>query len=114
MSRWTDAQIDAAWLAADPIPFSPDRQTNGWRMKREEYGKFTECGWHVGHIFAERLGGSDAPWNLRAQHWYDNCREGGHIGNAMSVARQYSNPQPRNAMADAFVGWPVPPYARRG
>jgi 5-methylcytosine-specific restriction endonuclease McrA len=41
---------------------------DGRLISRYEYGKRSTLGWEIDHIIPIYLGGSDAPWNLRARH----------------------------------------------
>jgi hypothetical protein len=41
---------------------------DGRLISRYEHGKRSTLGWEIDHIIPVYLGGSDAPWNLRARH----------------------------------------------
>ena len=60
---------------------------DGRLISKYEYGKSSTLGWKIDHIIPIFLGGSDAPWNLRARH-HSNRAAAGVVGTA---ARKVGN-----------------------
>ena len=82
-SKWSDeTRKRFAWDNAT-IEFGTLFRTDcdGRRMRWEEYGKYSEYGWHIDHVTRTTLGGHDRPWNWRARHWYGIYIAGGLSGN---------------------------------
>ena len=138
MSRYSFQQKWHAYTKAEAIPGSDDRiDCDGRRIRWSEYGeRASQFGWEVDHFPVPQCdNGPDELWNLRARHCTGNAMAGGLLGafrrdepkgilggafetqqrNAMAIAREYSNPQPRNAMANALMMDlpPLPPHLRR-
>ena len=70
---WDNATIEFGTL------FRTD--SDGRRMRWEEYGKYTEYGWHIDYGTPIIAGGDDRSSNWRARHWYGICVAGGLSGN---------------------------------
>jgi hypothetical protein len=49
---------------------------DGRLISRYEYGKLSTLGWQIDHIIPVSVGGSNAPWNLRARHHLGNPAAG--------------------------------------
>ena len=49
-------------------------------ISQYEYGKTSRFGWEIDHTIPIFLGGSDAPWNLRARHHLGKPSAGGMGG----------------------------------
>jgi 5-methylcytosine-specific restriction endonuclease McrA len=52
---------------------------DGRLISRYEYGKSSTLGWEIDHIIPICVGGSDAPWNVRARHHSANRGAGGTL-----------------------------------
>jgi hypothetical protein len=50
-----------------------------------EYGKYTQYGWHIDHVQPSAPGGTDHHRNKRPRHWRGNCGDGPLI-NALANA----------------------------
>jgi hypothetical protein len=77
-----------AWNAASPLSrFDPDKvrqDCDGWFIKWDEYGQYSDYGWQIDHAWPTALGGADTYANKRARHWRGNSRAGGILGGIIS------------------------------
>ncbi len=87
----------AAWTACAELP---PLDAAEWRqdafgntIRRSDYGKQTQYGWEIDHAHPTALGGADNLFNLRALHWRKNRELGAHVGNAINIFAQHSDPQ---------------------
>jgi len=66
----------AAWGKADSVPGFDKRiyrrDRFGWWIKWHEYGKCSEYGWEIDHIFPLSIGGTSCDFNQVATHWKNN------------------------------------------
>ncbi len=80
-----DERKEAAWANATPTTDPHIRvDCDGRLIDWDEYGKYSQYGWHIDHINPLALGGRDSPENLRARHWRGNCGSGGLLGSLLS------------------------------
>jgi hypothetical protein len=65
-----EEKIEMAWENVPPLYGYTilKLDCDGRLISRYEYGKTSTLGWKIDHIVPIFLGGSDAPWNLRARH----------------------------------------------
>ena len=72
----SEAFVDAAWEKAHRIPGIDAcyvrRDRFGASIARYDYGKYTDFGWHLDHIYPKSLGGSDELFNREPLHWTNN------------------------------------------
>jgi hypothetical protein len=77
-----------AWVAAAEIPgidtLAFRRDCDGRIIHWDEYGKYSDYGWHIDHEKPLALGGADMLLNLRARHWRGNTRAGGLLGSVFA------------------------------
>jgi len=71
-----------AWSRANPSTFGTDYRIDCDHrlIKWDQFGKLTDYGWEVDHIFPTALGGCDNYSNIRARHWRGNRSAGGLLG----------------------------------
>jgi hypothetical protein len=74
---------DRKFLAWNNVPSVPGQQyktdCDGRLIAFEEYGRYSEYGWHIDHIIPLVLNGPDVPANWRARHWKGNTEAGGRL-----------------------------------
>jgi hypothetical protein len=104
----------AAWAKATPTPTVLGDlirvDCDGRMMRWVEYGLNSSQGWHIDHITAQALGGSDELTNLRARHWLGNTKAGGHLGNALRGLGS----APANWLASPNAGLESLPFSMSG
>ncbi len=77
---FTDEEIEAVWKKGRIInkdvadTFRKDA-ADAW-IARDQYGKETDYGWEIDHVYPESLGGDDDLINLRPMHWQNNRSKG--------------------------------------
>ena len=77
---FSNETVALVWSEASIIPphnsavFRQDR-CGAW-IKRDEYGKETEYGWHIDHDRPVSKGGTDDFDNLQPLHWRNNLGKG--------------------------------------
>lgn len=81
MIAWNNVALVGADYALD---------CDGRKICFRDYGnRFSEYGWEVDHITPKAMGGTDAPYNLRARHWRGNASAGGLLGGLINVGRNF-------------------------
>lgn len=76
MAHFSEEIIGQVWQKSTQV----DRNDpNIWRkdiagawIRRDQYGKSTEYGWEIDHIFPASRGGTDSIENLLPLHWKNN------------------------------------------
>lgn len=64
--------VDKVWARVGGFYSDLAEDICGANIRRQEYGKTTDCGWEIDHIRPVSRGGSDAPDNLQPLHWKNN------------------------------------------
>ncbi len=74
--------------------YSPDtfrKDPCGAWILRNEYGKTTNYGWEIDHIYPQSRGGDDNPLNLRPMQWENNRSKGEDYPNYRSSVKSDNN-----------------------
>lgn len=71
------------WNACVGVLYEWATDCDGNKIKKSDYGMYTEYGWHIDHVMPSILGGGDHFGNKRPRHWRGNTAAGGIIGNAL-------------------------------
>ena len=80
MTDFTRVEEQQVWEKANTVKnvdkniFRKD-YAGAW-IKRDQYGKQTEYGWEVDHVYPKAKGGSDDLRNLKPLHWQNNATKG--------------------------------------
>ena len=86
MAAFTEKEIITAWNNASAPPKGYDGRVYrldscGALIYWPSYGKDTDMGWEVDHVFPKNLGGKNDSVNLRAMHHRNNSSKGNSYPN---------------------------------
>jgi hypothetical protein len=74
---------ELVWNARVGVLYEWADDCDGRRIKKADYGKYTEYGWQIDHVTPTILGGLDIYANKRPRHWRGNSLAGAMVGNAL-------------------------------
>jgi 5-methylcytosine-specific restriction endonuclease McrA len=74
VTAWQKAVVVTGY---NPAQYRMDRF--GLWIAWDEYGKCTQYGWEIDHVWPSSLGGLNTPGNLEALHWRNNRAKSNRI-----------------------------------
>ncbi len=84
--------VEAVWEKAQVVPgCNPDKfrkDTCGAMMVKSSFGKNSQFGWEVDHIFPISKGGKDDLQNLQPLHWKNNEGKGDNHPNWICAIKE--------------------------
>lgn len=80
MADFTEEKIQKVWekgiIDSNAKPEEFRKDTCGAWMARNEYGKETDEGWEIDHVYPASKGGDNELENLRPMNWANNRSKG--------------------------------------